>query len=138
VHVDDRAAAVAGQDRREGAGDQHRAPEVGVELAVDVGQVAAHERLVHADPRVVDEHGHVGGGLGGTADAVRVGHVQLQRDDARVGDDDRLGAAGGGVDLRRTALEEFGDEGGPEAAVGAGDEGDASGEIGHGDPPKVN
>jgi hypothetical protein len=120
VDVDDRAAAVAGEDRGEGAHEQQRPEDVRLERRPDLLLGGGQQRGRPVDPGVVDEHVGVrrGGDCGG--DGGGVGHVKPDRHDARVAP--VVVPPRAGVDLGRAARERLADELPPEAAGGAGNE----------------
>jgi hypothetical protein len=120
-HVEDRAAAVALDDRRERPRHGQRAEVVGLHLQPDLVQVAADQRGAGRRAGVVHQQRRVGGERRGRLDGLGIGDVECQHDCA--GQVDGLGAAGGGVHLG-TAIEQLGRDVAAEAAVGAGHDGD--------------
>jgi hypothetical protein len=99
---------------------------VGVHLQADVVQVGGQQVGTGGCPRVVDQDGHVAGGLGGGDDGGGVGDVERDGPDAR--QVHLVGVAGVGVD-GGAAAEQLGGEGPAEATVGSGGKGGAGGEV---------
>jgi len=67
---------------RERADDREGAEEASVELQADVGEVPCQQRRAGRYTSVVDQDGHVAGGIRGGSDGGRVGDVERDRSHA--------------------------------------------------------
>ncbi len=126
--INQRAAAVLGQDRREGAAHAQGAEGVHVKVLLQVlNTVCGQQRAVFEPARVVDQHTHISALLGGALHAGRVGNVQ--RDRRAAGNIDTGRVARTGVHLGGAGCQQRGDECFAQATVGAGDQYDFSTNI---------
>ncbi len=131
MDVQEVAAAVALDDRHEGAGDEQGTVEVGLELAADVLDGRVEEVRVHGRARVVDQDGDVLRLLGRRRDGRRVADLQRQRHRVRVRDGLRV--ARGGVHLLGAALVQGRDQRPADAAAAAGDQDYGAFDVRHGE-----
>jgi hypothetical protein len=125
--LQDRAAAVGGEHRRERADHRELAPEVHLHLEPRAVERGREERGHRRGAAVVDEQREVGAARGGGRHLGGVGDVELERHDAcrvqrRTARSRVERVARRGIDAPRAALQQRGDESGADAAVGAGDE----------------
>ena len=103
-HVDERAAAVGGQRGGEGLGGRDQGQVVDLQLGPGVVEVGGQRRGRAADAGVVDHDLDVAERAGHGAYLRRVGDVELDRHQPRVGHARHV--AHRGVDLGRAALEQ--------------------------------
>jgi hypothetical protein len=119
--VEQRAAAVGRQHRRERLAHAQHAEHIGLEHAAGGGDAALGQHAAEVgDARVVDDQRDVAAVGDRRRDLRFVIHVQRDRHDA--GQRDLGGIAGGRVDLARAGGQGLAGEFEAEAAVGAGDE----------------
>lgn len=84
MNVDQRAAAIAGQHRRERLGDSQRTEVVGLEHSLDVLDVTAQQLRRAQYPGVVDDDLGIGGQVGQCRNGIGVGDVEGGADDPRI------------------------------------------------------
>jgi hypothetical protein len=131
-HVDDVAAAVGPEQRRERPGHVQHAEVVHLHLAArGVRVTGPHEPRVGEQPGVVDQQVHVQASARGGADRGGVGDVERHDLGRQPGEvvRQRVRVPHAGVDLLRPAGGQFLDERQADAAVRAGDERDRAGRL---------
>ena len=124
--VDDRAASIRREHRREGAAHGERAEVVDLDLGAGIGERLglADQGAVAVDPGVVDKQRHVGAAFGRPRHLFGVGHVERERDDSRVAGEfaELRRIARSGIDPGRPRRQQAVHDAASDAAIGAGDE----------------
>jgi len=120
-HIDQRTAALLGQDGRKGTADAQGAEGVDVKVLLQIlDAVLCQQRAVFQKACVIDHDAHVRAVLGGALHAGLVGDVEGNRGAA--GNIHAVRVPRTGIDLCRPPFQQRGDEGFAQAPIGAGDQ----------------